>query len=203
MGREVELRALVPEQSFDRILSRVSRLSDYRVQCRCFIDYSTFLEGVGERRLDVRVRITGSVPEIVVKRGEFGGAVREEAVVKFDLEELDQALALMNLLGYSKGVAGGRRIHRATDGEIELALQEVLDYGTSRPAAFFVEVEDVSGSDDEAAAIARLESYLRDLHLSAFTVGQWNNFVEDLNRRFNGVYEHGVTDPDIIRRLGR
>ena len=185
------------------MLQHVSECAGYHVQRRCFIDYSTFLEGVGTRKLDVRLRITNSVPEVIVKRGLFGAAVREEASIKFAIDQLSDGLNMMNLLGYSKGVAGGRRIHRAKDGAIEIALQEVLDYkDPQKVGAYFIEVEDLSGRTDENSSVAGLRSYLTRFGFTAFTLGKWNRFVEELNRRYNGVYEHGVTEADVIRRLG-
>ena len=203
MANEIELRAPVDEIEFDKLVQRIAALPDYRVQRRCFIDYSTFLEGIGTRVLDVRLRITDSVPEIIVKRGQFGGSIREEAAVDFSLDQLESGLNLMNLLGYSKGVAGGRRIHRGTDNGIELALQEVLDFSQpTHTAARFIEVEAMQSGGDDETAVLGLNKYLADLGLEPFSITDWNSFVEHLNAHYNGVYEHGVTDPGIVRLLG-
>ena len=203
MHKEIELRALVGEGEFAALLRRISLLPDYRIQRRCFIDYSTFLEGIGTRVLDVRLRITDATPELIVKRGEFGASVREEAAVTFPLDQLEAGLSLMNLLGYSKGVAGGRRIHRGTDNGIELALQEVMDF--SRPnnvAARFIEVEATGISGDDADVVAQLTEYLGDSGLTPFSIPEWNSFIEYLNSNYNGIYEHEITDPNVIRALG-
>lgn len=203
MASEIELRARIAKDGFEELKAELDRSGFVANQVRCFIDYSTFLEGIGNRKLDVRVRVTDSVPEFVVKSGEFGGAVREEAVARIIPADLEGALSVMALLGYEKGVAGGRRICRGVIGEVEVALQEVMDF--QRPQEVvdrFVEVEYVGGSATTAEAEALLRKFLADRGISPFAVEEWNEFVKHLNEKWNGVYEHGVTEPDIIRALG-
>ena len=153
MATEIELRAHVTEAQAKTLKDELGKAADAVVQSRCFIDYSTFIEGIGERRLDVRVRVTNGSPEFVVKRGQFGGAKREEAIARILPEDLSGALSVMALLGYEKGVAGGRRIHRGTVGEVEIAVQEVLDFKNPTQAAdCFVEVEYVGKLHDDKKA---------------------------------------------------
>ena len=203
MSVEIELRARIALNQFIALREELSRHSVTTTQSRCFIDYSTFIEGIGERRLDVRVRVTNGSPEIAIKRGQFGGAVREEALAKVAPDDLENLLAVMALLGYSKGVAGGRRIYRGKVGDIELAIQEVLDF--SHPEVIgerFLEVEYMGGANDNAVAEAALRSFLSARSISPFSVEEWNAYVKSLNERWNGVYVHGETAPNIIRALG-
>jgi len=203
MSVEIELRAHVSSPRMAAIRQLMLTATSCTKQARSFIDYSTFLEGIGERKLDVRVRVTNGVPEIVVKRGQFGGAVRHEAGVSLDPADLEKVLELMALLGYSKGVLGGRRIHRAKFHNVEVALQEVLDCRDPTVVGdVFVEVEYLGAAIDHTAAERELRQFLAAYELEPFTVDQWNSYVKSLNEKWNGVYEHGVTPADDVRALG-
>lgn len=202
MSKEVELRARVDAEAKQRLASYLAAQAGVRVQTRCFIDYSTFLEGIGERKLDVRFRMTDGIPEIVVKKGVFGAAVREEAVARLLEADAEGGLSLMALLGYQKGVCGGRRITRVVVGDIEFALQDVLDFAQPNHVAdCFVEVEYV-GSANETVAQLELHSCLAQFGLTAFSIDQWNAYIAELNALWNGVYVHGETSVDVVRALG-
>jgi hypothetical protein len=203
MAAEVELRALLSDAQYksfhDELLENGASVS----QTRCFIDYSTFIEGIGQRKLDVRIRVTNGVPEFVVKRGEFGAAVREEALARIQSEDLGGALNVFALLGYTKGVLGGRRIRRGVIGPVEVALQEVLDVRDPKHVAErFVEVEYVGADSDLEIAEATLVKFLSDREASPFTIPEWNSFVKLLNEKWNGVYVHGETPISLVQDLG-
>lgn len=202
MAKEVELRARVDAEAKQRLVEYLAMQAGVRVQTRCFIDYSTFLEGIGERRMDVRFRMTDGIPEIVVKKGEFGAAIREEAAARLHEADVEGGLALMALLGYQKGVCGGRRITRATVGNVEFALQDVLDFSEpTNVADCFVEVEFV-GEGNERDALTQLQSSLADFGLVPFSIDSWNSYIAELNVLWNGVYVHGETPVEVVRALG-
>ena len=203
MAIEIELRARVDKRTFELIQAEIESVGSGYIQNRCFIDYSTFIEGVGERTLDVRLRITNGVPEFIVKRGTFGASQREEASARIFHEDLEGGLSFMSLIGYSRGVCGGRRIQRATFGDIEIALQQVLDFNdpSSAPEAF-VEVEYIGSAVNESKAVATLQNKLNKWGLNPFSAGEWNAFIADLNEKWNGVYIHGETPISVVVELG-
>ncbi len=204
MAKEIELRAPVSEADSRKLFAIIQQAGPVRRQSRCFIDYSTFLEGIGERKLDVRVRVTNGDPEIIVKKGEFGGSVREEAALPFAALRLEDALTVMSLLGYVKGVAGGRRIVRAHVGDIEVAFQEVLDFANPDFVGDrFVEVEFTGAVTDDGVAVTALSRFLSSVGLRAFSTDEWNAYVAKLNETLNGVYVHGETPVSVIRKLGQ
>lgn len=123
--------------------------------------------------------------------------------MQFEPKQLPNALAVMALLGYVKGVAGGRKIFRGQIGNVELAIQEVLDFANPKVVRErFVEVEYMGETHDETAAENDLRSFLSARGISSFTIEEWNAYVKSLNERWNGVYVHGETSPDVIRALG-
>lgn len=204
MAKEIELRARLGPDQFSALQNELRAANGYTEQRRCFIDYSTFIEGIGERKLDVRIRVTNGMPEIAVKKGQFGGAVREEALLPFEDARLEHALSVMALLGYTKGVAGGRRIYRGRIGDVEVALQEVLSF--NNPSVIgeqFVEAEYVGASDNESEGVRTVTQFLSTRRIEPFSVDAWNEFVRALNESLNGVYEHGQTPTEIIRKLGQ
>src|SRR6266404_5944073 len=110
---EVELRGPLNEIAYENLISVLNEKGILiKKQNRFLLDYSTFLEGIGERKLDVRVRITNGKVEIIVKKGKFGGTSREEVSIFPEGESFETTLKLMSLLGYNKAVACDRRIIR-------------------------------------------------------------------------------------------
>lgn len=65
---EVELRGPLDEISHKKLLQYLEtngKLADR--QSRFLIDYSTFLEGIGGRKSDIRLRVTNGRVELIVK----------------------------------------------------------------------------------------------------------------------------------------
>src|SRR2546423_3571141 len=110
---EVELRALVEnDAALGALLSdRATAGVPVDRQNRFLIDYSTFLEGIGERKRDIRARVTNGVREIIVKIGAFGGKSRLESSVEVNATTQD-LLTTMSYMGFTKGVAAIRVIER-------------------------------------------------------------------------------------------
>lgn len=205
MAIEIELRAHLTKSQLADILSELSqdRCKNRVVEARCFIDYTTLTEGIGERKKDVRIRVTNGRPEIVVKSGQFGGTSRREAIVPFEPTKLEAALELMSMLGYSKGVLGARKITRGTLGDIEIAVQEVVS--VSAPSTIveqLVEVEYVGQGDKIDPAVRELEQFLADRGLVAYSPEEWNSFVASLVNLGHGIFEFGKTSPSAVQQLG-
>ncbi len=202
MKKEIELRAKVSDESYSAILEAVSSSTSVKHQRRCFIDYSTFISGIKERELDVRVRVTNGHPELVAKKGLFGASIREEAVVGIDEMSLADCLSFMSIIGYHKGVCGGRDIKRFMLGDIEVALQNVLDFSSPETVLDrFVEVE-YQGDGSEENALASLRNLLAEWNVKEFSIDDWDDYVLALNESANGVYEHGATPVETILLLG-
>jgi len=196
---EVELRGpLTAESQAHLVEYLVSRGCEKRFENRVFIDYSTLVEGVATRNLDVRVRMTNSKPEIVVKRGKFAGDYREEAVAPVGTHSLDSAVRVMALLGYRRGVLCDRAITRFQLGTIEVAIQEVRIIGTSFVHSMFFEIEfqNQLANPDEAAKTLR--EFANEVALPLFSSDDWTRYVELINVEANGIFDF---DSDSLDRL--
>lgn len=151
---EVELRGPLDESSYKNLLKYLETNGKLVAkQSRFIVDYSTFLEGVGERKSDIRVRITNGRIELIVKKDKFGGHLREEASVFVEGNDTRKALSFMALLGYKKGVAADRGIVRHLIDGIEIAIQDVRIYGKpSKVHSRFFEAEIMADKNGEERA---------------------------------------------------
>lgn len=202
---EVELRGPLEEESYQKLLNYLEANGKLiKKENRFLIDYSTFLEGIGERKSDIRTRITNGKVELIVKKGRFGGMSREEASVFVENNDLDRALHFMSLLGYKKGVAADRGIARYEIGEIEIAIQDVRIYGAQNKIhSRFFETEIMSTEDAKEEAEMKIKKFLKELELSIFIEKDWIAYVEKMNKEANGVFDYEVDSVDKIRALGR
>lgn len=192
---EVELRGPLMPEEYEGLRTLLQTKGQFvKKQNRFLLDYSTFLEGIGERKLDVRVRVTNGKQEIIVKRGKFGGTAREEASV-FPEGTLADTLKLMSLLGYTKAVACDRAMERYMIDGIEVVLQDVRDY--SKPGTIhsrFFEAEIMSDAAGVDTAVEKIRSFLKTNNLREFSETEWNDYVAVMNKEANGVFDF-ATDP--------
>jgi adenylate cyclase class IV len=202
---EIEARVLLEDnKDFERIIAMMhSDGNKVSVENRFFIDYSTFKEGIGERKTDVRVRVTNGHVEIVVKKGTFGALSRAESRVFVEEDDLASALSVMSMLGYDKGIAGIRRIHRAMVGEFEFAVQEVINYEDQKTVASrFLEIELSYEESARATGEAKIEELVKKLGLTRFSKDELYRYVEKLNETANGVFEYSKEAAKQVSNLG-
>lgn len=202
---EVELRGPLTEESHKKLLNYLEANGKLtKKENRFLIDYSTFLEGIAERKSDIRTRITNGRVELIVKKGRFGGMSREEASVFVENNDLDRALHFMSLLGYKKGVAADRGILRYQVGDIEIAIQDVRTYGVQdKIYSRFFEAEIMSTEGAKEEAEKKIKKLLGELGLSFFVEKDWISYVEKMNREANGVFDYEKDSVDKIRSLGK
>jgi len=203
---EVELRGPLSQDDYLRLRGMLIKKGKLiNKQNRFLLDFSTFLEGIGERVLDVRIRITNGVVEMIVKKGKFGGLSREEASVFPKDGNLKNTLKFMSLLGYNKAVAADRGIERFEIEGIEFALQDVKDF--SKPGTIhsrFFEAEILCSNENEKEhAIIKIQDFLSKISLKQFTEPEWNNYIAKLNKEANGVFDFTIDSVDEIINMGQ
>ena len=203
MKKEYELRAHLSQEQFKQIRDELCISQNPSTEARCFVDFSTPIQGIGERSTDIRIRVTNAEPEIVVKNGPFGASIREEAVARIVPADLDQTFEIMALLGFREGVLCARKIMRWVVNDIEIALQQVLDINDPLSVLDqFVEVEYVGEVSDEKLTVELLHKQLAQWKLKSFTLEGWNQYVSEINGKWNGMFIHNRTSTEKIRRLG-
>lgn len=201
---EVELRGPLSQDEYQKFYSFLEENGELvEKQNRFLLDYSTFLEGIGERKLDVRVRVTNGKTELIVKKGKFGGTSREEASV-FTEGSLEEALKFMHLLGYEKAVACDRGIERFNFDGIEIAMQDVRSF--SEPGEIhsrFFEAEIMTEKGHENEAVERVRSFIKQQGLREFSEEEWNEYVAKMNNEANGVFDSKHDNLEKISELGK
>lgn len=200
---EVELRGPLNEEEYENILKILKAKGELvKQQTRLLLDYSTFLEGIGERKLDVRVRITNKKVEIVVKKGRFGGTSREEACLFPEDNDLKNTLKIMSLLGYTKAVACDREIERYMIDEIEFAIQDVKNFNNNGAVhSRFFEAEIMSDEEGKDLAVKKIRTFLESYNLKEFSETDWNDYVAKINNEANGVFDYEKDNLETITKL--
>lgn len=191
---EVEVRVLLDEQTRLALLAFLSEHAKKEGEKeRMFIDYSTFLEGIGERKMDIRTRVTNGKVELIVKKGSFGSGSRIETSIFVADNKLKDALTFMAALGYKKGVLGVRKIQTYQYEDIEVAFQEVVDCDganiKSNLWGSFAELEIMTTEDGKEDALRKIQELLKSLGLTMFTDKDWFSYVEKMNIEANGVFD--------------
>jgi adenylate cyclase class IV len=201
---EVELRGPLNETEYQQLKAFLQEQGALvKIQNRFLLDFSTFLEGIGERKLDVRARVTNGKVELIVKKGKFGGTSREEASI-FPSDTLEGTLKFMSLLGYSKAVACDRGIERYKVGDIEVAIQDVRNF--SQPGTIhsrFFEAEIMADVATEKAATEQIRDFLKKQGLREFSENEWNEYVAKMNNEANGVFNCLEDDIALVADLGK
>jgi adenylate cyclase class IV len=202
---EVELRGPLDKEGYDRLIAYLKKRGATRsTENRFLIDYSTFLEGIGTRKLDVRIRVTNGQVELVTKRGVFGGAAREEAILRVADHDLKSALSVLAMLGYKKGVACDRGIQRFQLGNIEFAIQDVRDYSRSGEVhSRFFEAEIASRDEEKESAEQSLRETLADIGLETFSIDDWNLYIEKINAEANGIFDFETDNLESVKNFGQ
>ena len=206
---EVEIRGPLDKEVNGRLISSrefISILhgenaSKFSEEDRLLIDYSTPLEGIGDRKLDVRIRTTNGEAEIIVKRGAMTALGREEASATLADRELGNAVHVLSLLGYGEGIACDRGISRYQIGEIEIAIQDVRYF--DNPSCIHSRFYEAEIRTDEAgkdSARSKLLRWLSSHNIPVYTDNEWNQYVELLNRGVNGSFVYGVDSPSLLCR---
>jgi adenylate cyclase class IV len=215
---EVEVRGPLDAEKWSTLQSILARdaehVGDYK---RLLIDYSTLIEGIGSRKLDIRARITNDEPELIVKVGEWAGGGREEVEVRLGKGEFRKALRFMSLLGYKKGVAAVRMMKRYNYLGTEITLTEVVkidkDLKETSGYGYFYEVEVVADSQHEEEAMNKVLAVIKGLGLRVFKeygekipcVAQegvlvaeesFYSLIEKLNKEANIVIDTDETELD-------
>lgn len=194
---EVELRALLTDDQ------SVRRLQGYCLQHgkfiatdkRFLVDYSTFLEGVSGRTTDIRARSTNGKREIIIKKGSLADVSRQEISLPIEHSTLRQLLTAMGLMGFQKGAAAIRVMHRYELADTEVVIQEVRRY--SEPSvvhSYFAEIEIMTDEAGQQSAEAAIRSIYGDVEIEPVATQEWYDYIDLLNREANGVFD--FNDPD-------
>ena len=185
---EIEVRGPLSKEQFET-LSTLLQKEGQKItdKNRILIDYSTFLEdGIENRKKDIRLRVTNGIPEIIVKIGEWGGTdQRKELSILASQGDFDTLVQIFGELGYNKGVLCVRRSKVYRYKGIEFALVEVPGH------SYFFEAEKMGSEQDNLEKITEdIKLVCSDLKLNLFDNAQFFNYIEQLNKEANKVFDY-------------
>ncbi len=199
MAIEIEKRGVLRKEEFEKLMNTLKNRGTFKGHYkRLFIDYTPFIE---KDSIDVRVRVTNNVPEIIIKKGKWFDTVREEVSVILREEQLSNALKLMGLLGYKKGILGIRKIWRFDFDTVEFSLTEIVRirksgarYDAIEGYSYFFEIEGNSEED--------IDRSIKEFGLEVMTTEEWTEYVmKDLNKNANVVFDVETSDLDSISEV--
>jgi len=153
---------------------------------RVLIDYSTLMqkEAIEDRKVDIRLRNTNNVSEIIIKTGSWGASdIRREYSVKSD-SSFDTLVQVYLLLGYTKGVLCVRNIDVYKYSGIEIAIVEVPGH------SYFFEAE-IELTEEEGVEVAqdKLREVLKSLDLKVYSDSGYFDYIATLNEDANIVFD--------------
>lgn len=191
---EVELRGPLDEVAHEKLQTYLDQNGELAsTQKRLFFDLSETI-GINNRTLDVRAKVTNDHIQIVVKKATPGSVSREEAEVSVEANSLKEALHVLALLGYPKGVYGDRSITRYNVDDIEFAIQDVISVTDGKFHSRFYEAEILAHPGEEKEAEEKLLKMLSGLGLPVFDTAGWNAYEEKINAEANGWFDYSSTD---------
>jgi len=184
---EVEMRGPLSESqllSLSRILPLKGKFVERKE--RVLIDYSTLMqkEAIEDRKVDIRLRNTNNVSEIIIKTGSWGASdIRREYSVKSD-SSFDTLVQVYLLLGYTKGVLCVRNIDVYKYSGIEIAIVEVPGH------SYFFEAE-IELTEEEGVEVAqdKLREVLKSLDLKVYSDSGYFDYIATLNEDANIVFD--------------
>lgn len=178
---EIEVRGPLGPEEFKKFQEKLQKYGNYIGYFNRFlIDYTTPVEGLEKRKLDVRVRVTNGEPELIAKVGKWAGRGREEVSVKLTEGQLINSIRYLNLLGdfldcsgyFKKGVACARKIWCYMYKDVEFSLVEVVkledNFEEKRGYSFFFEAEKSVARAEKDKAFRHVISTVLELRLKLF-----------------------------------
>lgn len=184
---EIEMRGSLSDAQRETLVSKLAESGEFvERKERVLIDYSTLLpeEGIKGRKVDIRLRNTNKVSEIIIKTGAWGGSdARREYSVKSDAS-FDTLVQVYRLLGYDRGVLCVRNIDVYNYEGIELAVVEVPGHSYFFEAE--IELSEEGGTED---AQEKLKEVLQSLGLSIYSDSEYFDYIETLNKEANTIFD--------------
>lgn len=195
---EVELRGPLTQEKYRELVDFFDKEGKFKEdKDRVIIDYSSFMPGEGlmGRNKDIRLRVTNGRPEIIIKIGKWSGTDdREEVSVYAEKGSFDNLVKIFALLGMTKGVLAIRKIKVFDYREIEFSLVDLNGYGYSFEAEKMVE-----GGHDREATKEEIKKVCLDLGLKLFSDQEFSDFITDLNKNINEVFDYDNYQKDYFK----
>ncbi len=201
---EIEVRGVLVNGEYEALEGKLKSEGTFVKRFdRLLLAYSCIEKGSS---LDVRCRLTGEEPELIVKIGEQGSTKREEISVRLKEGEFLNAVRFMASVGYPRGMMALRSSERYIFGGVEFTLVRPFVPGAKpderRIHSSYYEAEISAGEADSEGAKAKIFGAIKSLKLTVFddhredadrysargtipSRGSYHYYVDRLNKEAN------------------
>ena len=118
MAIEIEFRGPLTKNEFQKLLNFFKKEAKFVKKMK----RKTFVFENKDKTLDLKVRTTDGILEIVLKKGFMGAVRREEIILPLKTDFIKEAVRLFSLLGHNKGIIATRDNYIFNYKNIEFAL---------------------------------------------------------------------------------
>lgn len=180
---EVEIRGEITKSEFEKLMKLFTEkgkfIDDKNRIAVCYPDPDTG-SLVEECYTDIRVRETNSIPEIIIKKGRWGGNEnRKELSVVGKKGEFAKMLEMMDALGHKEGMAVVRKGKVFEYKGIEFSLVEVPGHSYYYEAELMVEEAKID------SAQKKIRKICNELGLDVFDDDGFFAYINKLNKEAN------------------
>ena len=194
MPIEVEIRGPLTEEEFARVSAfLIKNGKEHARKERVLVAFDD-----DDPLLDVRVRITNGVPELIVKKGRFGASeAREEFSTIAEKGQFIPLVKTCFAMGYRSGIIAERNSHVYEYDDVEFALIDVPGHSKFFEAEMLV--NDIAGSTDAREHILATCSALR---LSVFDEEGFTMYVRKLDAESNKPFKNEDEALQVLKDMG-
>jgi len=186
---EVEIRGLITKEKYIELETLFAREGKFKyAKNRILLCYPDPNTGslVEECKIDIRIRTTNGIPEIIIKEGEWGGEneSRKELFLRGKKGEFDKMVMMLAALGHKKGIFAERRGAVYMYKGIEFSLVEVPDH------SFYFEAEVmVKSKDRQKLATEKILKICAELGLKPLSQQEFYDYINRLNAESNEPFD--------------
>jgi adenylate cyclase class IV len=188
MNIEVEIRGKI--EKFEKILERFRQKANFlgeknRISFIYFredID-ETDLSSIKDEQVDLRVRITNKLPEIVMKYGTWGVEEnRREFSFPIEIEKFNQAIEFFKCLGWKRGVLVDTKTYLFEYKCVEFALVKSGNF------SYFEAEKIITDENKISPEKQKIKEIIKEMGLIIFTEKEFIQMIEAMNKRKDRLF---------------
>ena len=183
---EVEVRGLLTKNKYNDLIKKFDQDGKFiREKDRVLLCYHDQKhKEIENKSIDIRLRATNGMPEIITKLGKWGGAEnRKELSVMINQGDFDKMVQIFGFVGLTEGYICIRKGKIYDYMNIEFSLVEVPGH------SYYFEAEKmVSHESDFGKIHQEIEKVCSSLGLKIFTDQEFYDYIKKLDNESNKVF---------------
>lgn len=181
---EVEVRGPLSKKQYRQLSKKFDQegrfVADKNRLAICYPDPKT--DSLVENcNIDIRVRNTNGIPELIVKVGKWGAVdeSRREYSLIGERGKFHEMIEMLGVMGFDHGMAVVR-LGKAYDFKgVEFSLVEVPGH------SYFFEAEIMSAEKEKSKALKKIGELCKELRLELFSQQAFYDYINLLNKEAN------------------